>query len=58
MPSTNFKRLQDKHLLAGMNACIQVGKLTAARELLMDMRQQNIPPDIRVFNILLKVYWR
>ena len=45
-------------LLAGMNACTSVGKLTEARQLLQDMRQQNIPVDIRVFNILLKGYSR
>lgn len=45
-------------LLTGMNACISVGKLTEARQLLQDMRQQKIPLDIRVFNILLKGYSR
>lgn len=43
---------------AGINACISVGKLTEARTLLKNMQQQNIPPDIRVFNILLKGYSR
>jgi len=42
----------------GMNACISVGKLTEARQLLQDMKQRNIAPDIRVFNILLKGYSR
>lgn len=46
------------HCAAGMNACISVGKLTEARALLQDMKQQNIPADIRVFNILLKGYSR
>ena len=42
----------------GMNACISVGKLTEARQLLQDMKQRKIAPDIRVFNILLKGYSR
>ena len=42
----------------GMNACISVGKLTEARQLLQDMKQRNIALDIRVFNILLKGYSR
>ena len=46
------------HHAAGMNACISVGKLTEARTLIQDMKQQNIPADIRVFNILLKGYSR
>ena len=57
----NFMVFQHQHdlcLLAGMNACIQVGKLTEARDLVKDMQQQNIPVDIRVFNILLKGYRR
>ncbi len=41
-----------------MNACISVGKLTEARQLLQDMKQRNIALDIRVFNILLKGYSR
>ena len=41
-----------------MNACISVGKLTEARALIQDMKQQSIPADIRVFNILLKGYSR
>ena len=43
---------------AGMNACTSVGKLTEARGLIQDMKQKNIPLDIRVFNILLKGYSR
>ena len=42
----------------GMNACISVGKLAEARQLLQDMKQRNITLDIRVFNILLKGYSR
>ena len=41
---------------AGMNACIQVGKLSQARQLVHTMQQQDIPVDVRVFNILLKGY--
>lgn len=41
-----------------MNACISVGRLTEARALIQDMKQQSIPADIRVFNILLKGYSR
>ncbi len=41
-----------------MNACISVGKLTEARQLLQDMKQRSIALDIRVFNILLKGYSR
>ena len=37
---------------AGMNACIQIGKLKEARQLVQDMQQQQIPVDVRVFNIL------
>ena len=39
---------------AGMNACVSVGKLSEAKELLQDMKDQNLPLDIRVYNILLK----
>ena len=41
-----------------MNACISVGQLDEARQLLQDMKQQKIVPDVRVFNILLKGYSR
>ena len=50
--------MQSFYCVAGMNACISVGKLTEARTLIQDMKQQNIPADIRVFNILLKGYSR
>ena len=39
---------------AGMNACISVGKLSEAKQLLQDMKDQSIPLDSRVYNILLK----
>ena len=41
-------------VLVGMNACISVGKLSEAKQLLQDMKDQSIPLDSRVYNILLK----
>lgn len=37
-----------------MNACISVGKLSEAKQLLQDMKDQRISLDSRVYNILLK----
>lgn len=37
-----------------MNACISIGRLSEAKQLLQDMKDQNITLDIRVYNILLK----
>ena len=54
-----YRRMKYIHILpAGMNACISVGQLDEARQLLQDMKQQKIVPDVRVFNILLKGYSR
>lgn len=41
-------------LCAGMNACIGVGQLQQARQLLSDMAAQGLRPDVKAFNILLK----
>ena len=37
-----------------MNACISVGRLSEARQLLQDMKEANTPLDSRAYNILLK----
>lgn len=37
-----------------MNACISVGRLSEARQLLEDMKEQKVALDSRAYNILLK----
>jgi pentatricopeptide repeat protein len=43
---------------AGMNACIAVGKIEEARDLLERMHSGGFNPDVRSYNILLKGYAR
>lgn len=41
---------------AGMNACIGLGYVSEAAELLRDMQQSGLRPDVRAYNVLLKGY--
>lgn len=43
---------------AGMNACIGVGQLEEARDLLENMRERGLAVDARAFNVVLKGYAR
>lgn len=39
-----------------MNACIGLGYVSEAAELLRDMQQSGLRPDVRAYNVLLKGY--